>query len=35
MEQKRPTFGNGKICYLKIPALHIYTSASFYFFYPF
>jgi hypothetical protein len=30
MEQKCPTFGNGKICYLEIPALDIHKSASFY-----
>ena len=26
----RPTFGNGKICYVEIPALDINRSASFY-----
>lgn len=30
MEQKRPTYGNGKICYLEIPATDIEVSASFY-----
>jgi predicted enzyme related to lactoylglutathione lyase len=30
MEQKHPTFGNGKICYIEIPAIDIHTSASFY-----
>jgi predicted enzyme related to lactoylglutathione lyase len=25
-----PTFGNGKICYLEIPAIDIATSAAFY-----
>ena len=25
-----PTFGNGKICYIEIPALDIATSSSFY-----
>jgi len=29
-DQKHPTFGNGKICYLEIPALDIKQSASFY-----
>ncbi len=27
---KRPTLGNGKVCYLEIPALDVKTSASFY-----
>ena len=27
---KHPTFGNGKICYILIPATDIKTSASFY-----
>ena len=27
---ERPTLGNGKICYLEIPAIEIDTSASFY-----
>jgi predicted enzyme related to lactoylglutathione lyase len=27
---QRPTFGNGKICYLEIPAIDISASASFY-----
>lgn len=30
MEDKQPTFGNGKICYLEIPAHDIGVSASFY-----
>ena len=30
MEEKRPTYGNGKICYLEIPATDIETSAAFY-----
>jgi predicted enzyme related to lactoylglutathione lyase len=30
MENKHPTFGNGKICYLEIPALSIQVSADFY-----
>ena len=31
MEQhKEPTIGNGKICYIEIPALDIKTSADFY-----
>lgn len=30
MENKEPTSGNGKICYLEIPAADINTSASFY-----
>jgi uncharacterized protein len=30
MENKEPTLGNGKICYLEIPATDINTSASFY-----
>jgi hypothetical protein len=30
MEEKQPTLGNGKICYLEIPAIDIQTSASFY-----
>jgi predicted enzyme related to lactoylglutathione lyase len=30
MEDKQPTFGNGKICYLQIPASNIEASASFY-----
>jgi uncharacterized protein len=30
MENKQPTYGNGKICYLEIPAADINTSASFY-----
>ncbi|HEX4644945.1 MAG TPA: VOC family protein, partial [Verrucomicrobiae bacterium] len=28
--EKQPTFGNGKICYLEIPALDINRSVSFY-----
>jgi predicted enzyme related to lactoylglutathione lyase len=27
---KQPTFGNGKICYIEIPASDINTSATFY-----
>jgi predicted enzyme related to lactoylglutathione lyase len=27
---KHPTFGNGKICYIEIPAIDIQRSASFY-----
>jgi uncharacterized protein len=27
---QRPTLGNGKICYIEIPAVEIETSASFY-----
>ena len=27
---ERPTVGNGKICYIEIPAVEINTSASFY-----
>src|SRR5438128_239809 len=27
---KHPTFGNGKVCYIEIPALDINASASFY-----
>ena len=30
MDNKRPTLGNGKICYLEIPAINISDSASFY-----
>lgn len=30
MEDKQPTYGNGKICYLEIPAVDIEASASFY-----
>lgn len=30
MEDKQPTFGNGKICYLEIPAGEIGASAHFY-----
>ena len=30
MEQTHPTFGNGKICYIEIPAIDIATSSSFY-----
>lgn len=30
MEEQQPTYGNGKICYLEIPALDIQTSADFY-----
>lgn len=27
---QHPTFGNGKICYVEIPALNVNRSASFY-----
>src|SRR5207245_7661273 len=30
MKKKHPTPGNGKVCYLEIPALDIKRSASFY-----
>ena len=30
MEQTHPTFGNGKICYIELPATDITASASFY-----
>ncbi len=30
MEKKTPTYGNGKICYLEIPATDTGISASFY-----
>jgi len=30
MEHKRPTTGNGKICYLEIPAKDVEVSSSFY-----
>jgi uncharacterized protein len=30
MEEKRPTYANGKICYLEIPAQNIEQSAAFY-----
>jgi len=30
MEEKQPTFGNGKICYLEIPAMDIKASSEFY-----
>ena len=30
MENKEPTYGNGKICHLEIPALDIDASVSFY-----
>ena len=29
-ENKQPTLGNGKICYLEIPAIDIQVSANFY-----
>src|SRR5258708_14696177 len=29
-DDQQPTFGNGKICYLEIPAMDIDTSASFF-----
>jgi predicted enzyme related to lactoylglutathione lyase len=28
---QHPTFGNGKICYIEIPAINIHDSASFYY----
>ncbi len=30
MEEKRPTYGQGKICYLEIPAIDVNVSAAFY-----
>jgi uncharacterized protein len=30
MANQHPTFGNGKICYIEIPAIDVKTSASFY-----
>src|SRR5258706_1418308 len=30
MANKHPSFGNGKICYIEIPAIDVNTSASFY-----
>lgn len=30
MEQKQPTYGNGKICYIEIPTNNIAASSSFY-----
>ncbi|MFT3679025.1 MAG: VOC family protein [Ferruginibacter sp.] len=30
MEDKQPTFGNGKICYIELPAGDIEQSAAFY-----
>lgn len=30
MENTHPTFGNGKICYLEIPAINIDVAANFY-----
>jgi len=30
MENKQPTYGNGKICYVEIPAIDIAASAKFY-----
>ena len=30
MEEKQPTYGNGKICYIELPANDIDTSSSFY-----
>jgi predicted enzyme related to lactoylglutathione lyase len=30
MSTKEPTFGNGKICYIEIPATDIHESATFY-----
>src|SRR4030095_16281594 len=29
-DQSRPTTGNGKVCYIEIPATDVQTSASFY-----
>jgi len=30
MEDKQPTYGNGKICYLEIPAIDVKVSSEFY-----
>ncbi len=30
MNNQHPTFGNGKICYIELPAMDINTSANFY-----
>ena len=30
MENKQPTYGNGKICYIEIPAITAEASADFY-----
>ena len=30
MENKHPTLGNGKVCYIEIPAIDINASATFY-----
>jgi len=30
MENKQPTYGNGKICYIEMPAINIETSSAFY-----
>lgn len=30
MEDKKPTYANGKICYIEIPAKDVEISASFY-----
>ncbi len=30
MEEKQPTLGNGKICYIEIPATDIHKSSTFY-----
>ena len=30
MQDKQPTYANGKICYIQIPALDVKQSASFY-----
>jgi predicted enzyme related to lactoylglutathione lyase len=30
MENKQPTFGNGKICYIEIPATNVDESSAFY-----
>lgn len=30
MKYKQPTYGNGKICYIELPAIDIQLSASFY-----
>lgn len=30
MENNQPTYGNGKICYIELPAIDIHISADFY-----
>ena len=30
MENKKPTLGNGKVCYIEIPAIDINVSVAFY-----